>query len=71
MSKSKFWTKDMKIFFIVSAIILVVVILAGIFFWEWDGIYYFLGGCLVVEVVYAHILNLKLEYDYLIGKGRH
>lgn len=54
------WSPDVKRFFIVEAIAVVIIALACIFFWEWDGLLYFIWGVFGVVWAYKRYVERKL-----------
>lgn len=59
--RKKFWNPYTKRFFIISAAAVVVAALAGIFLWEWDGVYYIIFGAWTVAMSYGIYAKRKID----------
>jgi len=54
------WNPYVKLYFIVLAIAVVLIALACIFFWEWDGLIYFIWIVFGVVAVFYKIAGQEL-----------
>ena len=55
------WKPCVKRFLIVTAIAAVIIALACNFFWEWDGLIYFIWGVWTVVAIYRNLVARKLD----------
>ena len=55
------WSPYVKRFLIATAIAAVIIALACIFFWEWDGLIYFVWGVFTVVAIYRAYISRKLD----------
>jgi len=55
------WAPCVKRFFIVTAIAVVLIALASIFFWEWDGLIYLVWGIFTFVAIYRAVVTRKLD----------
>ena len=51
----------MKTYFIIFTVAVILITLACIFLWEWDGIYYIIWGLWAVVAISARITRQRLD----------
>ena len=55
----------MKRYLIFTAVVAVLIALACLFLWNWDGLIYIIWQLYAADIIYAYIIRRRLEHKWL------